>query len=100
MIAVHASFRLPPDAVETARPMMRAVIAATLAEPGCRAYGMGEDVTEPGLILVTELWESREALAEHFGTPHMTLWNEQRTALGFHDRRVTVHEVAGSEGLA
>jgi quinol monooxygenase YgiN len=100
MIAVHASFRLPPEAVEPARPMMRAVIAATQAEPGCRAYAMGEDVTEPSLILVTELWDSREALAAHFETPHMKLWNEQRTALGFHDRRVTVHEVAASEVLA
>ena len=100
MIAVHASFRLPAEIVPTARPMMHAVIAATLAEPGCHAYAMGEDVTEPGLILVTELWDSREALAAHFETPHMRLWNEQRTALGFCDRRVTVHEIAGSDVLA
>jgi quinol monooxygenase YgiN len=100
VIAVHASFRLPPEAVEMARPMMRAVIAATLAESGCRAYAMGEDVGEPGLIRVTELWDSRDALAAHFETPHMTRWNEQRTALGFEDRRVVVHEVASSETLA
>jgi quinol monooxygenase YgiN len=100
MIAVHASFRLPPEAVETARPMMRAVIEATLTEPGCRAYAMGEDVAEPGLIRVTELWDSREVLAAHFETRHMKLWNEQRSELGFHDRRVTVHEIAGTEILA
>lgn len=100
MIAVHASFRLPPDAVAEARPMMRAVIAATLAESGCRAYTMGEDVIEPGLILVTELWDSPEAHAAHFETGHMRLWNEQRSLLGFYDRRVTVHDITASRVLA
>ena len=37
MIAVLGSFRFPPEAVEQLRPLMRAVIAATLAEPGCHA---------------------------------------------------------------
>jgi quinol monooxygenase YgiN len=100
MIAVHASFRLPPEVVDTARPLMRAVVEATLAEPGCHAYVMGEDVAERGLIHVTELWDSRDVLAAHFETPHMRLWNEQRNELGFSDRRVTVHEIAGTEVLA
>ena len=61
MIAVLGSFRFPLEAVEQARPLMRAVIEATLAEDGCRAYSYAEDVAEPGLFRVMEQWDSRAA---------------------------------------
>jgi quinol monooxygenase YgiN len=99
MIAVFGSFRLPVDARDRACPLMRAVIAATLAEPGCRAYAYAEDVAEPGLFRVTELWDSREALSAHFETPHMKSWTEQRAALGFSDRRIAAYEIGAAEEL-
>jgi quinol monooxygenase YgiN len=99
MIAVLGSFRLPPEAVEQARPLMRAVIEATLAEPGCRAYSYAEDVAESGLFRVTELWDSRAALSAHFETPHMREWSEQRAALGFHDRNIVLYEIGAAEEL-
>ena len=99
MIAVLGSFRFPPETVEQARPLMRAVIEATLAEPGCRAYSYAEDVAEPGLFRVTELWDGREALAAHFATSHMKAWTEQRAALGFFDRRIALHVIGAAEEL-
>ena len=99
MIAVLGTFRFPPEAVEQARPLMRAVIEATLAEPGCRAYSYAEDVAEPGLFRVMEQWDSREALSAHFATPHMKAWAEQRVALGFFDRRIVLHEIGAAEEL-
>ena len=99
MIAVLGSFRFPLEAVEQARPLMRAVIAATLAEPGCRSYSYAEDVAEPGLFRVTELWDGRAALSAHFDTPHMRHWVEQRAALGFHDRRIALHPLGVAEEL-
>jgi quinol monooxygenase YgiN len=99
VIAVLGSFRFPPEALEQARPLMRAVIEATLAEPGCRDYSYAEDVAEPGLFRVMEQWDSREALSAHFATPHMQAWAEQRVALGFSDRRIALHEVGAAEEL-
>ncbi len=99
MIAVLGTFRFPPEALEQVRPLMRAVIEATLAEPGCRAYSYAEDVAEPGLFRVMEQWDSREALSAHFATPHMAAWAEQRAALGFFDRRITLHEIGAGEAL-
>jgi quinol monooxygenase YgiN len=99
MIAVLGSFRFPPEMVEQARPLMRAVIEATLAEPGCRAYSYAEDVAEPGCFRVTELWDSREALSAHFETPHMREWVQRRAALGFFDRRIALHEIGAAEEL-
>ena len=99
MIAVLGSFRFPLEAVEQARPLMRAVIEATLAEDGCRAYSYAEDVAEPGLFRVMEQWDSRAALAAHFATPHMKAWAEQRTALGFYDRDISVYDLGAAEAL-
>ena len=99
MIAVLGSFRLPLEALGQARPLMRAVIAATLAEPGCRAYSYAEDLAEPGLFRVTEQWDSREALAAHFATPHMQAWAKQRAALGLFDRDISVYPLGAEEKL-
>jgi quinol monooxygenase YgiN len=99
MIAVLGSFRFPPEAVEQARPLMRAVIAATRAEAGCRAYSYAEDVAEPGLFRVTELWDSREALTAHFDTAHMCEWAEQRAALGFFDRDISAYDCGAAQEL-
>ena len=99
MIAVLGSFRFPAEAINQARPLMRAVIEATLAEPGCRAYSYAEDVAAPGLFRVTELWDSRDALSAHFATPHMQAWSEARATLGFFDRRIASYELGASEQL-
>jgi quinol monooxygenase YgiN len=87
------------EALEEARPLMRSVVEATLAEPGCRAYSYSEDVAESGLFRVTELWDDRTALAAHFETPHMREWVERRAALGFFDRRISLHEIGAGEEL-
>ena len=97
MIAVLGSFRFPVDAVEQAKPLMRAVIEATLAEPGCRAYSYAEDVAAPGLFRVMELWDSRAALSAHFETPHMKAWVEARVSLGFYDRDISLYELGAAE---
>ncbi len=97
MFAVLGSFRFPPEAVEQARPLMRAVIEATLAEEGCRTYSYAADVAEPGLFRVMELWDSRQELLAHLQAPHMQAWVEQRAALGFYDRDITLYELGTSE---
>ncbi|MEO6152065.1 MAG: putative quinol monooxygenase [Croceibacterium sp.] len=99
MIAVIGSFRLPLETLDEARPMMRRVIAATLVEPGCRAYSYSEDVAAPGVIRVQELWDSRAALTTHFATPHMRRWMDQRVLLGLSQRRMTAFELGVAEEL-
>lgn len=99
MIAVSGRFRLPVDRVEEALPAMADVIAASLAEPGCRDYSYAEDISEPGLFRVYEEWESRQALQAHFALPHMRDWQRLRETLGFHDRAVTSYEVGDETPL-
>jgi len=89
MLAVIGSFRLPPERINEALPLMQRVIAATLLEPGCFAYSYSADVSEPGLFRVMEIWDNRASLQAHFTTSHMRDWAEARVALGFSDRSVT-----------
>ena len=66
MIAVLGTFRLPPENVAAALPLMAEVIAQTLAEPGCLAYSYAQDIADPGLFHVAERWTDRAALDLHF----------------------------------
>lgn len=99
MILVTGSFRLPIENLAAGREAMARVIAASRAEPGCRAYAYAEDVLEPGLLRVSEAWDSRAALAAHFETPHMRRWQRERAALGMTEREVTAYEVGRVESL-
>lgn len=98
-VAVIGQFRMPPEAMAAARPLMATVMLATRAEDGCIEYNYAEDVLDPGLIRVSEVWASREQLAAHLKTPHMTVWGEERAALGLSGRKITVYEVSGAAQL-
>ncbi|WP_260925166.1 putative quinol monooxygenase [Novosphingobium sp. 9] len=99
MIVITGQFRMPVAVRDQAVVAMAAVVAATRAEAGCLHYAYAEDVLEPGLFRVSEIWESREALTAHFAQPHMKVWGETRAALGFSDREITAHSVESSETL-
>lgn len=98
-VAVIGQFRMPPENMAAARPMMRKVMEATRAEDGCVEYNYAEDVLDPGLIRVSEVWDSREQLLAHLKTPHMAVWGEERAALGLSGRAITVYEVSGAETI-
>ena len=98
-VAVIGQFRMPAEHMEAARPLMRKVMEATRAEDGCIKYNYAEDVLDPGLIRVSEVWESREQLAAHLKTAHMAVWGEERAGLGLTGRAITIFEISGEEAL-
>ena len=99
MIVVVGQFRFPPERMEEARPVMRRVMEATRTEPGCVEYNYGEDVLDPGLIRVSEVWESHEQLAAHMQTPHMARWQRERAELGLTERNISVYEAGEGSPL-
>ncbi len=96
MITVIGQFRLPAAAMDEARPLMRKLVEATRAEDGCTEYNYGEDVLDPGLIRVSEIWSSRAALDAHLATEHMRVWGEERVSLGLSGRAITVFDVSSA----
>jgi len=99
MIVVLASFRMPEGSIARTRSLIPAVVQATLAEAGCHAYDVSEDVLEAGQFRVAERWESREALAAHMVAPHMAQWGKIRAELGMIERKVSIYDVTASETL-
>ena len=92
MLVITGTFRLPPDKLDAARPVMAAMIEASRAEPGCFHYSYGEDVLDPGLIHVAEHWTTREALAAHGESAHIKAWRAAWPALGIGQRDLTLFE--------
>ena len=98
-VVIIGHFRLPPESLEAARKLMARVVAATRAEPGCIKYAYASEPGDPGLIHVSEVWQSQEALDAHFASVHMKQWQEERAGLGLSDRQITAYTVGGSKAL-
>ena len=92
MIVVVGQFRLPVEQLAEAQDAMARVMLATRAEAGCVQYNYAADLLDPGLIRVSEVWESRAQLSAHLQTPHMQQWVEERAGLGLSERAITVYE--------
>lgn len=93
MILITGTFRILPGALDAARPVMERMIAASRAEPGCLAYSYAEDVLEPSLVRVTELWRDEAALDRHFASSHIAEWRSEWERLGITDRLLDAFEV-------
>lgn len=74
MIILTVDLRVPPHEVETLRPHIFTVIAASRAEPGCLAYSYGEDPATPGLFHVFEIYRDDAALQAHAESEHFKAW--------------------------
>lgn len=99
MIVIAGFYRFPLDQIEAVRPAMAKMIELSRAEPGCGHYAFSEDVVEPGLIRVSESWESEDALKAHAASAHMAEWRAASAAHGIHDRTITAYEVTGAQPL-
>ncbi|MBB4609335.1 putative quinol monooxygenase [Sphingomonas yabuuchiae] len=93
MLPIVGTVRLPADKLDAARPVMRRMVEASRAEPGCLDYGYAEDVLDPGLIHVKELWTDQGALDRHFTSLHIAEWRAAWPLLGIGERRLVVYEV-------
>ena len=98
-VVIIGHFRLPPESLDAARELMARVVAATRAEPGCVKYAYAPERGDPGLIHVSEVWDSQAALDAHFASAHMKQWQEDRAGLGMSEREITSYAVSGSKTL-
>jgi len=96
-LLIIGTVRLPPDRLPEAKRAMAAMIAASRGEEGCIVYAYAEDVAEPGLIRVSELWRDQAVLARHFASPHLAAWRAAWPELGIRDRDLLLYEVGDPE---
>ena len=69
-IHVIAEAIAKPGQEEALHRTLHACVAPTRAEPGNRGYVLHQDLENSARFFLYETWVSREALKEHFTTPH------------------------------
>ncbi|GAA4049080.1 putative quinol monooxygenase [Parerythrobacter jejuensis] len=97
MLIILGTVRLPPENLYEARAAMQEMIEESRAEEGCVTYSYAEDVIEPGLVRVTEIWRDREALDAHFASDHLAEWRANWDRLGVHDRDLQLFEAKSGQ---
>ncbi|EXS70222.1 putative quinol monooxygenase [Sphingobium sp. Ant17] len=93
MLLIVGTIRLPAQNLGAARPAMQQMVEASRAESGCVEYSYAEDVLDPGLIHIKELWTDQDALDRHFTMAHIAQWRAAWPALGIGDRDLRVYDV-------
>lgn len=95
MLIIVGTIRLPEENLERARATMKRMVDASRREDGCLEYSYAEDLFEPGLIHVKELWSDQAALDLHFASEHIAAWRATWPELGIGSRRLHLYEVSG-----
>lgn len=93
MMLIVGTVRLPPENLTSAKPAMSKMVQASRIEDGCFEYSYAEDLLEPGLVHVKELWRDRAALDRHFASDHIREWRSAWPQLEITDRSLRAFEV-------
>ncbi len=97
MLLITGTIRLPSHRLDDAKPAMAAMIEASRAEPGCIEYSYAEDVLDPGLMHINELWDTRAHLQAHFRSDHIAAWRAHWADLEISGRNLKLYEVGEAE---
>jgi quinol monooxygenase YgiN len=92
-LLILGTVRMPPENLAAARPIMQRMVEASRGEDGCLEYVYAEDVLDPGLIHVKEMWVDQAALDRHFEAAHLTEWRAAWPGLRIGDRRLRIYDV-------
>ena len=76
MIVIAGRARLHEPEMHDALRAGSEMAAASRDEPGCIDYRFAVDIDDPLVVRVFEQWESADALAAHFATPHFQAFSE------------------------
>lgn len=98
-IIIAGTVRVPPENLVGLKPHMERMLAASRAEDGCIVYSYGEDIAEPGLIRVFEVWRDQAAIDAHVQAPHMAVWRAAWPEFGVFDRQLVLYETASERAL-
>ena len=71
MIVVNGIITASEDSIAAMKAAIAKMEAASQAEDGCHDYTFSVELNNPAVMRITECWESMDALAAHFATPHM-----------------------------
>ncbi len=94
MLIVAGTIQVDPQHRDEMFAAVAPMVAATKAEPGCRAYNFSPDVDDPGLVHLYELWEDQAALDAHFASEHMAAWRQASADLPILGRDIAKYNIS------
>ncbi len=94
MIVVQVEVIVEPGSASKVVDAVKAMETATRQEAGCLKYAFSVDIADPGMIRVTERWESLDAIKAHMTSPHMAEFNKAVMALQPKGLDIKAYEVA------
>ncbi len=84
--------------IDAIREAIATMETASRAEPGCLEYTFSVELNQPEVLLVTERWESMEALAAHFQSPHMAAFQAAIAEYQPKDMQVNFYDAQERDG--
>jgi len=99
MLLIIGTVRLAKGDLSAAVPAMKRMAQASRMEDGCLEYGYAQDVFDPGLLHVREVWRDQATLDRHFRSEHMAQWRAAWPSLGIRDRDLRVYCVGDARPI-
>jgi quinol monooxygenase YgiN len=93
-VIVAGTLRMPPGRFDEIAPHVQAYVAACRREEGCIEFSFAQDVSDPSLFRIFEIWENQHALSRHGASAHVAAWRTLWPSLGLHDRNLRTYPVA------
>lgn len=99
MLIVAGEVVIEEGQIDAVRAPLEKMVAATRAEPGCLAYAFSVDLSDACCLRIFERWESEEALAEHFASPHMAEFGAAMASFQPKSMDIKAYAVSGEVAL-
>lgn len=93
MITITAIIESAAADIEALRDAFAEMETASRGEEGCHDYTFLQELSDPDVLRINERWESMEALAAHFATPHMAKFNAAIAAHPPKSMELSIHEL-------
>ena len=93
MLLIAGFVRFDPRQRDATVAAISDIVRATRSEPGCLRYFVTEDVEQPDTLRIFQAWESWEALAAHFTTPHMDRFRSRGGGLGVREFTLQKYQI-------
>lgn len=89
MIISHGTLTFPADQADAARALLRDLAAQTRTEAGCTLYQVSENLEGAGGFIISEQWESMDAMQVHLAQPQVATLVEKVKSMGVNDLSIT-----------
>ena len=76
MIIARVEIHVEPASVEALKGALADMERDTRAEPGCLDYAFSQEINNPGVVRVSELWKDMAALEAHMKALHMATFQQ------------------------